>query len=335
VRQPEVARLAGLVLALLLVLPLVDAARAMVVAGAFVTEFLSDGAWQPLSRFTTPPARTPMSVPGAAVDRYTSGSRELPAVPLVLVHGLTPDGKDDARLASAATLLARAGFAVAVPTIPGLTRWRLRPDDREPVIATLATVPAPSAMVGVSVGAGVALLAAADGRVRDRVQMVVSLGGYASAVDLVRYYLTGEYVDRDGTRRRRVHDPELVRIFVDANRDLIDASARRVLEATDPGHIAQALGELSPDLARLLDTLSPVRGANAVRADVILVHGRDDIAVPYTESVALRHARGARTRLVLVGLVEHVEAARTVTLLAGVRDLVALWSVAYVLVSLA
>ena len=44
----------------------------------------------------------------------------------------------------AAALLARAGFDVAVPTIPGLTRGRLRPDDVEPVVATLAARTAPT-----------------------------------------------------------------------------------------------------------------------------------------------------------------------------------------------
>ena len=55
----------------------------------------------------------------------------------MLVHGYSPEGKDDPRVRQAAALLARAGFDVAVPTIPGLTRGRLRPDDVEPVVATL------------------------------------------------------------------------------------------------------------------------------------------------------------------------------------------------------
>ena len=34
--------------------------------------------------------------------------------------------------------VARAGFDVVVPTIPGLTRGRLRPDDVAPVVAEFA-----------------------------------------------------------------------------------------------------------------------------------------------------------------------------------------------------
>ena len=57
-------------------------------------------------------------------------------------------------------------------------------------------------MVAVSVGAGPALLAAADPRVRDRVRARAGLGGYASARELVRFYLTGDY-GWDGARGGR------------------------------------------------------------------------------------------------------------------------------------
>jgi hypothetical protein len=330
VRQREVARVARLVLALGLLLPVLDAGRAVLVAGAFVGEFLTTGTWRPLSFLTSRPQRTTIAVDGAAVDRYAHADAPRRR-PLVLVHGLAPDGKDDPRLAEAGALLARTGFEVSVPTIPGLTRLRLRPEDRSPVIATIAARDQPSVVVGVSVGAGVAMLASADGAVRDRVRLVVSLGGYASAVGLVRYYLTGEY----GDGRRRTHDPALVRMFVDANADVIDASARRILGAKDPVEVGRGLATLSPDLARLLDALSPVRVVDDLSADLVLVHGRDDVAVPYTESVALAARRPERTRLVLLGVVEHVEAAPLTSAAWRARDLLALWSVVYALVRLA
>jgi dipeptidyl aminopeptidase/acylaminoacyl peptidase len=58
----------------------------------------------------------------------------------------------------------------------------------------------------------------------------------------------------------------------------------------------------------LLDQVSPVRAIPAVRARVILVHGYGDRAVPYTESLRLAAARPARTRVVLLQAVGHVEA---------------------------
>ena len=328
-RQREVARVARLLVAVALVLPVLDAVRTALIAGAFLGEFLSAGAWRPLSFLTSEPVRAPIAISGASVDGYHRPNAA--RGPLVLVHGLAPDGKDDARLVEAATLLARTGFAVAVPTIPGLTRLRLRPEDRDPVVATIAARAAPTVIVGVSVGAGVAMLAAAEPAVRDRVRFVLSLGGYASAVNLVRYYVTGAY----GDGLRRTHDPALVRMFVDANADVVDASARRVLDASNAAEAARRLAELSPGLARLLDALSPVRVLEAISADLVLVHGRDDVAVPYTESIALAARRPERTRLVLVGAVAHVEAAPVTAVASHARDLLALWSVVYALVSLA
>lgn len=305
----------------------------MVVAGLFLAEFLTAGDWPALSRATPAPARAALAVAGAAVDRYTVPDRTAP-VPLVLVHGLVPDGKDDARLVRAAELLARAGFDVAVPTVPGLTRLRLRPEDAEPVVATLAARPEPAVVVGVSVGAGVAMIAAADGRGRDRVRTVLSLGGYASATELVRFYLTGEYAYGDA-RGRATHDPELIQRFLSANAELLDASARRVLTAGDPAAVSASLATLSPDLRRLLDGLSPERVVRRIRAPLILVHGRADIAVPYTETLRLAAARPEGTEVVLVGVVGHVEGAGLAGRWSELGDLVALWAVAYRLMALA
>ena len=168
-RQPEIARLLQLAAAVLLAVPVVLAARDLVVAVAFLVEFLSAGQARPLSARTAAPQVEPLAVEGAVVDRW----RRREGSALVLVHGYAPAGKDEPRVRQAAALLARAGYDVAVPTIPGLTRGRLRPEDVRPVVATLAARPLPTAIVAVSVGAGPALLAAADPAVRDRARVVL------------------------------------------------------------------------------------------------------------------------------------------------------------------
>jgi pimeloyl-ACP methyl ester carboxylesterase len=328
VHQPEVARLLALLLALVLVIPVAAAGARMVAAAAFLVEFLSAGGRPWLSALTAPAERTPFALPGATADRYVGPGG---GAPLVLVHGLTEAGKDDERVAQAADLLARAGFDVVVPTLPGLTRGRLRPSDVEPVISALATREAPAVAIGVSVGAGAALLAAADPRVQDRVRLVVSLGGYARADELLRFYLTGDY-GYGAAAGHRTHDRALVDLFVRANADLLDESARRVLESTDPERTTQLFRELSPPLRALLDALSPELVAARIHARLVLVHGRQDPAVPYTETLRLAAARPANTRVTLVGTVEHVEGARQSS---SVIDALRLWGVAYELVSTA
>jgi pimeloyl-ACP methyl ester carboxylesterase len=316
VRQPEIVQLLSILLAALLVVPVARTAGDLVLSAAFLIEFLSEGAWRPLSGLTVAPRREPLGVPGTAVDRWIGTA--ITPVPLVLVHGYSPEGKDDPRVRQAAALLARAGFDVAVPTIPGLTRGRLRPDDVEPVVATLTARTAPTVMISVSVGAGPALLAAAEPAVRERVRVVLSLGGYASATELLRFFLTGDF--RWGTIHGHVaHDPAIVAQFVEANADLLDLPARDVL--TDPRGAVALLEAPPPRMARVLNQLSPERVAREIGARLVLVHGTRDRAVPYTESLRLAAARPARTRVVLVGVLDHVEAFRGASWLSGMREL--------------
>ena len=321
-RQPEVARLLALALAALLAVPVARAAGDLTIATAFLIEFLSAGDYRPLSALTAAPRREPLALAGATADRWAGGG----GVPLVLVHGYAPAGKDEPRVQEAAALLARAGFDVAVPTIPGLTHGRLRPGDVQPVVATLASRPAGTVMVAVSVGAGPALLAAADPAVRDRVGVVLSLGGYASAAELLRFFLTGEYAWND-VRGRVVHDAAVVRTFVEANADLLDTSAQDAV--ADPARAAALLAAPPAALAELLARLSPERVAPEIRARLVLVHGVDDRAVPYTESLRLAAARPDDTRVVLVHLVGHVEGTRARAWSTAARELAALIGVVY------
>jgi dienelactone hydrolase len=333
VPQREVARrLFSAVVALLLLAPVLTTGWLVVTSAAFLTEFLAGDRLPLLSWITRAPTVRQLAVPGVAADIYEVESischlsrraiirvavrrgvdRPHPICAgssLVLVHGLAPEGKNDVRLRRAARLLARSGFAVAVPTITGLTGLRLRPGDIESVVETVRAMPGPVSIVGVSVGAGPALLAAADPRVREEVRAVLSLGGYASATELVRYYLSG--------------DPRLTRMFVDANPDLMDASARQAL-------VTGQVDALSPELRRLLDDLSPERVVGNIRGRLLIVHGREDPLVPVAQSTRLAEAaRAAAPRVAIVGLVDHVGWRSG----GRVLDALGLWAVTYDLIA--
>ena len=73
--------------------------------------------------------------------------------------------------------------------------------------------------------------------------------------------------------------------------------------------------------------LSPAQTVRSVRAPIVLVHGRDDAAVPYSQSLRLAAARPAHTRVVLVGAIAHVEGAAAGLRAAG--DFVRLLGVVY------
>jgi pimeloyl-ACP methyl ester carboxylesterase len=327
VRQPQVVvPLATLAAALVLVAPVVPAARALVVALAFLLEFLSDGSLPTLTALTRTPTAGTLD---ATTDRVRPTGLAAVA-PLVLVHGLAPEGKDDPRLRRAAQLLARAGFDVAVPTIPGLTRGRLRPEDAAPVVAALAARPGRARLVSVSVGAAPAFLAAAHPAVRDGVALLLALGPHASALELIRYHLTGEYA-WNGVRGRVPHDPEVARSIIEANSELADPVLRLALTTGEAPRVEAALAALPDATRELITRLSPERVAGEIRAPIVLVHGRDDPAVPYTESLRLAAARPEGTRVVIVGAIAHV--GRDATRLAGATDLARLLGVVYALLT--
>ena len=343
-REPEVGgllpALAWLGLAFLIFLPVLSGLWTLFTTTAFLAEFLSEGRLPFLSAVTPPPGvRSLPTSEGRSLDAdlYQPFAR-WPPRNLVLVHGLSPAGKTDPRLQEGARLLARAGFRTLVPTLSGLTRFRPRPEDAETVVRAIQELSRSGRVkiMGISVGAGPALLAAADPRVAAEVSAVLSLGGYASTAELLRYFLTGTY--RYGTVAGQVRlDPLPVRHFVQANTDLLDDSAWRLLNNRDHAQVESLVRDLSPGLRNLLDALSPERVIGQLRGRLFLVHGKNDPAVPFTESLRLADlARGrVPTRLVLLSAVVHVEPEAAATGGWGaVGELLALWALTYEFFSL-
>ena len=328
------ARLAWLVLALVLCAPALDAGARLAATSLFLVEFLSEGRWRPLSAITGDPSVGP--IPALArnrpvpVDLYAPRAFRRPSG-LVLAHGLAPLGKDDPRVRDAARLLARAGWAVAVPTVDGLTRLRLRPEDAGAVAAAVGALREaryePVSLLGVSLGGGPALLAATDAGLARGLSAVLVLGGYASTRELLRYTLTGAYAF-GSVRGRRAPDEEAIALFARANAELVDEAGRRLVENRNPQAVDALVAALPAQTRRLLDDLSPEERIARLRAPLFLIHGRDDPAVPFSESLRLleaARAAGRPARAAIVGAVGHVEPDRRATL----GEILRLWATVY------
>lgn len=325
---------ARLVLAVLLALPFLAGAASLILTTAFLVEFLGQGRGRPLSALTSEPVVRPLPATSGprsvAADLHIRTALLRPPA-LVLVHGLSPEGKNDVRLREAAGLLARSGWAVAVPTVDGLTVLRLRPEDASAVSATVKALRDAGyhrvAVLGISLGAGPALLAVTESDIAAGLSAVLALGGYASAVELLRYTLTGAYAYGGVSGRHPVQEAAIAQ-FARANPELVDEAGRRLVENRDPANLDALVRALPQRTRDLLDALSPGRTLEGLRAPLFLIHGRQDPAVPFTESLRLEaaaRAAGRPVRAAIVGAVGHVEADRR----AGLADLLRLWATFY------
>ncbi|MBM3555281.1 MAG: alpha/beta hydrolase [Alphaproteobacteria bacterium] len=187
----------------------------------------------------------------------------------------------------------------------------------------------PIGIAGVSYAAGPAVLAALDPLVATRVDFIFALGGYYDLNAVVAYFTTGQFRDEGGAWREGRPNVYGRWLFVRANAArLAEARDREVLEAIglaklrDPSapidHLVAELGPQGKSVMALLDNhdpaivpaliaaLPPGFGADfaaltllgkplsQLRAHVVLLHGKDDSIVPYTESRALAAALSSR-----------------------------------------
>jgi pimeloyl-ACP methyl ester carboxylesterase len=124
---------------------------------------------------------------------------------LVFVNGATPDGRKHPIVRRLGAGLARAGFLVFVPELPGIGRGELTPATlRSTIELVTAAGDTPEALqgrvglAGVSIGGSLALLTAAAPALAERITVVACIAPFTDLANIVRLATTGVY--RDGDR---------------------------------------------------------------------------------------------------------------------------------------
>lgn len=306
----------------------------------------------PLHRITDGPARQGVTFPGGGREMVATlyrPSRGGSGAGIILVHGVNETGKDDERIIWLADLLARSGFTVLTPDFLGFKSLTLRTSDVEELVASIqylagragGVAPGRVGLIGFSYGAGPTIIAAADARVRDRVQFVVSFGGYYDLLNVITFITTGYYEFGD-VRGRAVPNEYSRWIFLRYNLELIPsvrdreilkeiAEAKAKNPAVDAGPLAATLGPegraayellvnrdpdrvpalvaaLGPDIREQIRFLSPSRVIRDLRGRLFVVHSDPDDYMPKTESLRLAAALESRgnVHLTLLKVFDHV-----------------------------
>ncbi len=212
-------------------------------------------------------------------------------------------------------------------------------------LASIGGVAAPRRLgiAAISYAVGPALIAALETDVAERVGFVVGIGGYHDIEAVVTFFTTGYYRERPGAPwRHRATNAYGKWVFVASNvervhdardRTTLEAMARRKLRdlESDVSDLAQALGAegrafhalltntdpesvpaliaaLPPGVRAEMAALSPAhRDLGRLGAWLILVHGRDDDIIPFSESLALAAAVPGRADLFVIDGIAHID----------------------------
>ncbi|HVL75678.1 MAG TPA: hypothetical protein VM406_06655 [Noviherbaspirillum sp.] len=164
-------------------------------AALLLADLQAAGGDSMLKRRTPAPHVTPLqyTIAGHAqvADRYAGPDASRGT--LVLIHGFTEAGRRDVRMVQFAESLARSGFVVLAPELPGMTDMSVGSAEREEIATALrhATGHGRAGLVALSLAAGPAIHAAMKPDLADRVAYILLIGGYHDIVDVIRYATTG------------------------------------------------------------------------------------------------------------------------------------------------
>jgi acetyl esterase/lipase len=263
----------------------------------------------------------------------------------VLVPGAAVLGRDEPRLQALARTFARAGFVVLVPELPEVRRLALSRHDADRVASAMRQLREwqpgrPLGLAAVSYAVAPAVIAA----LQTEPAFTVGIGGYHDSEAAIRFVTTGAFRPIGDPREHMVTSNNYGRwafLLANAGRleDPNDTAALQTIATmrwrdpdADVGPVAARLGpdgkavlalveNRDPDAVTQLVSALPERvrveidGLNLalydlskLHGDLILVHGRGDPLVPYSESQALAAAASnARVSLFLVDDLGHVD----------------------------
>ena len=225
--------------------------------------------------------------------------------------------------------------------------------------------PATIGLLAISYAAGPALLAALRPDTRRRVRFVFIVGGYYDSEAVLTFFTTGYYRDEpgepwlhrtanaygkwvfvksnagrisdrgDGAVLERMAERKMANLEADIT-DLVAAlgaegrAVHALLANSDPDRVPALIAALPEGVRADIAALDlKRRDLSKLQARLILVHGRDDAIIPYSESKALAAAAPeGQAALYVVDSLAHVDLGA-----AGLIDILILWRAAYRLLS--
>lgn len=215
---------------------------------------------------------------------------------LILAMGVKTQEKDKIILLNFAKTLGRLGYVVFWPRLEILDKGVSSFEEPETFIKSFEYLSELDVVdkkrisfVGFSVGSSIALVAAEDERISEKLHSLVFFGGYYNLAD----YLAALADKTD-------------------NWQPAEGAVSHVLEIAKEKKWGESLKDLLADQetqSAVFRKLSPSQNLKNFKARIFIIHDKNDPYVPYTESIKLDHSlpQAVKKSFVLLNLFEHVQ----------------------------
>ncbi|HEX6709823.1 MAG TPA: alpha/beta fold hydrolase [Rubrobacter sp.] len=278
-----------------------------------------------------------------------AGEGPWPAI--FLVNGTVPEGRKLPEVRRLADGFARAGYLVVVPDLPGLMVDTITPRTVEETTQVASKIATRSdaedgkvALVGVSTGATLALLAAEDPALKGKVSLVAGVAPFSNIRTVLSVATTEHYRRPDGEivryeatpflsyvvarslvaalppgEDRRTLSGELDKVGRENPHPLSGLRSRRtddlgpkaksvvaLLANRDPERFDDLYAALPEEVRDDLEELSPLPGTGRIRVPVDLATGPHDKYFPPSESYNLKRVAPER-RVTVTGALDHAK----------------------------
>jgi pimeloyl-ACP methyl ester carboxylesterase len=232
---------------------------------------------------------------------------------LVFASGATPEGRTHPTVLRLGTALARAGYMVYIPELPGVADGVLTPATLDAAIGSTAEIADAQqssrgrvGLVGVSVGGTLALLVAAEPQLAPRISIVSCIAPFTDLKRVILLATTGMYRDDTGELRPYPVPAELAAGVVRSIEEIgaADARATRELLANrDPSRFDDLYDALPATVHESVETLSPRHVAERILAPVEIATAPRDRYFPVDEPLAI--ATSPRVRVTVTPTLAH------------------------------
>jgi acetyl esterase/lipase len=221
---------------------------------------------------------------------------------VVYANACTPRGIEQPAVGRLLSGLARAGFVAVAPELPNVKDGKVTAGTVDALVHVARASGQRVALLGASTGAGLAILAAGDPRLAERVTAVGAVAPCASLRSMLQLGTTGTYGREPfaaSSLVARVMKLSLAAVAPD------DPAVPALLANLDAERFDQLYAALTPETRSLVEELSPIARIGDVLAPVEIVSSPSDRFCPAGEARVLAEA-GSDVRLTVTTGLEHV-----------------------------